>query len=157
MARRFDRSVKSLRKSRRNRKSRKLRKHNTKVLLHREHVFNLTSEKLSDNEYQLLSKGLKFIPTPFIKNSKNHLMRDFDEFARKLKCKFLFQNTAEDNKIHPFRTNSGFNPKNHVEPIQTYIDKTKLELSSIQIQNINDNLSASERRSLSDLKIAKTS
>jgi hypothetical protein len=117
-------------------KSRKLRKHNTKVILHREHVFNITSEKLSDNEYLLLSKGLKFIPTPFIKNSKNYLMRVFDEFARKPKCKFLFQKTAEDSKIHPFHTNSGFDPQNHVEPIQTYIDKTRLELSSIQILNI---------------------
>ena len=132
-----------------------MREHITKVLLQREHVFNLTSEKLSDDEYLLLSKGLKFIPTPLIKNSKTLLMRDFNEFARKLKCKFLFQKTAEDNKIHPFRTNSGFDPKNHVEPIQTYIDKTKLELSSIQTQNINDNLSASERRCLKDLKSRK--
>jgi hypothetical protein len=79
----------------------------------------------------------------------------FDEFARKLKCKFLFQKTADDNKIHPFRTNSTFDQNNHIKPIQTYIDKTKNKLSFIQIQNINDNLSPSERRSLRDLKSRK--
>jgi hypothetical protein len=52
--------------------------------------------------------------------------------------------------------NSRFNQNNHVEPIQTYIDKTKLEIIVyIQTQNINNNLIALEIRSLRGLKSRK--
>jgi vacuolar-type H+-ATPase subunit I/STV1 len=52
--------------------------------------------------------------------------------------------------------NSRFNQNSYVEPIQTYIDKTKLEIIAyIKTQNINNNLSALEIRSLRDLNSRK--
>lgn len=51
----------------------------------KQHVVNLSMKTLTDNEYLLLSKGLKFIPAPSPKGAKNDLLRDFNEFARKLR------------------------------------------------------------------------
>ena len=57
-----------------------------------------------------------------------------------------------DNNIHPFRMKSGYQPAMMNNPIQNYIDKTKLELSSMEIRKTTDNLSALERKALNTLK-----
>ncbi|XP_062579196.1 uncharacterized protein LOC134241129 [Saccostrea cucullata] len=117
----------------------------------RKYVLNLSKYQLNDNEYVLLAKGLKFIPTPKQKNVKRCILKDFDEFARKLRCKYHFDNGA-DSKIHPFRTSSGFQPPYTCSLLEEYIDKTKLELSSITTKTFQDNLTHSERNALSSLK-----
>lgn len=38
------------------------------------------------------------------------LMRVFDEFSRKLQCRYTFYNLKEDNEFHLFRFKSGFEP-----------------------------------------------
>ena len=86
-----------------NNKARNLRELNSKVLIAREHVFNLTSNKVSDSENIQLARGLKFIPSPSVKKAKLYLMRDFNAFARKMQCKYMFHDTTE-SEIHPFRT-----------------------------------------------------
>ncbi|XP_062587335.1 uncharacterized protein LOC134248972 [Saccostrea cucullata] len=154
MARRFNRNAKS--KSKKNRamnfKARKIREHKNKVLIARDHVFNLTPDKLSDDEYLLLAKGLKFVPSPVSHKVKQQVMKDFNEFARKLKCRFIFHDPDSDNDIHPFRMKSGFEPQIMNNSVQTYIDKTRLELSSMEVRKSSDNLSTSERRALKRLK-----
>lgn len=89
MTKRFDWKKKSLYKKHRtiNKKGHKLRKYSAEILVYREHVFNVKSDELSDDEHILLTKGLYFIPTPIIRISENLLTRDCNEFARKLKCK----------------------------------------------------------------------
>ena len=108
--RRFDRNGKRNIKRKRsmNTIAREKRTHNSKVLYAKEHVFNLADTKLADSEYLLLAKGLKFVPTPSTKFAKYHLLKDFNELARKIRCKLAFSNKKED--IHPFRTKSGFKP-----------------------------------------------
>jgi hypothetical protein len=44
---------------------------------------NISKSKLTDHDYILLSRGLKFIPNPEDKNAKLELLKDFDELARK--------------------------------------------------------------------------
>ncbi|XP_061185791.1 myo-inositol 2-dehydrogenase-like [Saccostrea echinata] len=92
MARRFDGNIKRRKRSIRamKYKARKNRKFYSNVLYAREHVFNLTKNKLTDSEYFLLAKGLKFIPTPSTKVAKNDLLKDFDELARKMRWKHVF-------------------------------------------------------------------
>ena len=133
--------------------AREKRTHNSKVLYAKEHVFNLTDTKLADSEYLLLAKGLKFVPTPSTKFAKNYLLKDFNELARKMRCKLAFSNKKED--IHPFRTKSGFEPPKSNGTLETFIDKVKLELTSMEIQKFNDNLSKKERRALNELRKRK--
>ena len=123
---------------------------NSKVLYAQEHVFNLTSKKLSAGEYLLLARGLKFIPTPSNKKAKSALLKDFDEFARKMQCKYMFAD--KDNEIHPFRTKSGYQPSTTSDTLRSYIDKTRLELSSIEVQKYCDNLSACEKEAIKTLR-----
>ena len=63
-------------------------------------VLNLSKHCLTCAEQSLLSKGLKFIPSPKSYNAKNIVLRDFDEFARKLRCKYMFSN-SDDNLLRP--------------------------------------------------------
>jgi hypothetical protein len=53
-----------------------------KLLDAKKHVVNLSTH-LSDAEYILLSRGLKFIPSPPIKFVKQDLLKDFGGFCRK--------------------------------------------------------------------------
>lgn len=152
MARRFDRNAKIKRRKSRamNKIARKNRELNHKVQDARQHVFNLTSSKLTDGEYLLLARGLKFIPTPSRKKAKISLINNFDEFARKMQCKYMFSDT--ESTMHPFRMKSGFQPNETNHALQTYIDKTKLELSSIEVQKFSDNVQKMEREAIKSLR-----
>ena len=54
-------------------------------------VFNLSKKVLSETEIKVLEKGLGFSPTPSFINEAD-LQRDFDDFARKMRCKWYFRN-----------------------------------------------------------------
>ena len=57
-------------------------------------VFNLSKKVLSETEIKVLEKGLGFSPTPSFINEAD-LQRDFDDFARKVKCKWYFRNESQ--------------------------------------------------------------
>ena len=67
-----------------------------------------------------------------------------------MKCKYMFSN--DDINIHPFRMKSGYKPNVQSDSLQTYIDKTKLELTSIQVHEYYDNLCAIERDAILSLR-----
>ena len=48
-------------------------------------VFNLSKNVLSETEIKVLEKGIGFSPTPSFINEAD-LQRDFDDFARKMRC-----------------------------------------------------------------------
>ena len=131
MARRFDKSKNSRKRKFQfyDKKERNKKTFQNKVTKAKEHVINLSSRKLTDNEYLLLARGLKFIPTPSIKFAKVKLMRDFDEFARKLRCRYLFQNQNSE-ELHPFRINSNYEPPFTCHTLENYISLTRFELST---------------------------
>ena len=56
-------------------------------------VFNLSRKVLSGTEIKILEKGLDYAP---IQNKVNEpeLRQDFDEFSRKMRLKWYFQNEA---------------------------------------------------------------
>ena len=53
----------------------------------KQHVKNLSNEQLTDEQITLLSRGLKFIPTPVTKENliRRKLLADFDQFARRMR------------------------------------------------------------------------
>ena len=92
MARRFNKLAK-IRKSKvraGDKSARKKRKNKATISRASKHVMNLSQKQLKDCEIKILAKGLKFIPTPINKNVQRNIASDFDEFARKLRCKYHF-------------------------------------------------------------------
>ena len=60
----------------------------------RGYVRNLSSQNITDHEINLLSKGLKFIPTPLTKEQhiRRQLLQDFEQFGRRMQStQSLFQ------------------------------------------------------------------
>ncbi|CAG2219956.1 unnamed protein product [Mytilus edulis] len=117
----------------------------------REYVKIFTTEKIKDDEILLLSKGLKYIPSPSTKFAKSSIASDFNEFARKLRCKYHFDK-GDIFKRHPFLTKSGYKPELANNAIETYIFKTKVEIDNITINKAHDNLTTLERKAISSLK-----
>ena len=74
---------KKRRNSLKNRRQTKERETNEKFL------HNLSSHQLTDSQVSLLSRGLKFIPTPATNETriKQQLLRDFEQFARRMRLK----------------------------------------------------------------------
>ena len=65
-----------------------------------DYVFNLSKKVLSQTEINVLEKGLGFSPTPSFINEAD-LRRDFNEFSRKMRCKWYFRNEAQGGKEIP--------------------------------------------------------
>lgn len=90
-------------------------------------VLNLSKHCLTRAEQSLVSEELKFIPSPMPYNAKNIVLRDFDEFARKLKCKYKYMfSNSDDNLLHPFRQHLGYIQEHPCDALDKYIDKTNL-------------------------------
>lgn len=84
---------------------------------HNPKVFNLSNRVLNETEIKLLSKGLKYTPTPRMNNEQ--LKTDIKEYTRKLRLKEYFneddddstQNLNEEQEQDLVRNKSDFNPK----------------------------------------------
>jgi len=72
------------------------------------YIKNLSNIALTDNDKALLSKGLKYIPTPPKLASNKSLMRDFNKFTRTMCLKHIFANSQ--SKPHPFHVKSSWQP-----------------------------------------------
>ena len=69
------------------------------------YIKNLSSQALTNNEVKLLSRGLKFIPTPPVPSSNKSLLKDFDHFARTMRLKYMFAK-KQKTSAHPFHVKS---------------------------------------------------
>ena len=121
-------------------------------------VVNLSSRELTEGEVALLSKGLKFCPTPSDLDRYN-LRKDINDFIRRIRLKeYFFQgdNVGGDFSDFPaFRNRSTWGPDRGREiAIEAYAQAVEEEiLSSVNNgRRIHSNLSESERKALKDLK-----
>ena len=59
----------------------------------KKHIKNLSNYTLTTAQINLLSRGLKFIPTPSIAENriKQQLLQDFENFARRMGLQYIFQ------------------------------------------------------------------
>ena len=73
---------------------------NSKFMLSN-NVVNLSERNFTQGEISLLSKGLKFCPTPKELN-KSAIKRDLKEFGRKIKCKYHFLSNPKEQERHNF-------------------------------------------------------
>ncbi|VDI27170.1 Hypothetical predicted protein [Mytilus galloprovincialis] len=122
-------------------KSRKIREESCKKF-----VLNLSSRLLTNEEYLLLGKGMKFIPTPKVSSTyiRKQIMKDFLELARKLRCRFHYS-TNTIKEIHPLYLQTGHIPPNGNNALEGYITDTKLEISRLKVKQFKHNLTLAER------------
>ena len=59
-------------------------------------VFNLSRKVLTETEIRVLEKGSGFASTP-TRIHESDLKRDFNEFSRKMTCKWYFRNEPTEN------------------------------------------------------------
>ena len=76
-------------------------------------VINLSSWHLSRDEIYLLSKGLKFVPTPTQIN-KAKIKEEKEVYGGKLRLMWHFRNDHWGFDVNPFQKKSKFNPKGDV-------------------------------------------
>ena len=85
------------------RKIQKLERNNNLRQQNERYIQNMSNEKLSNEEISLLSKGLKFVPTPNSneKTLRRQLMQDFNEFERRMRSidLNLYLQTTRNNRI----------------------------------------------------------
>ena len=130
-----------------NRRQTKERETNEKFL------HNLSSHQLTDSQVSLLSRGLKFIPTPATNETriKQQLLRDFEQFARRMRLLYIFH--EQNRKPHPFHVKSTWMPQvQHSVALESYLENFKTQLAEIKITKPKNNLSRNEVKALKELK-----
>ena len=94
-------------------------------------VFNLRKKALTETGTGILKRGLGFVPAPNFINEEN-LRRDFNDFSRKMRCKWYFRNELSDN----FSEAPAFKPKSLWKPpadqpcAELFLSKLQRELFS---------------------------
>ena len=130
-----------------NRRQTKERETNEKFL------HNLSSHQLTDSQVSLLSRGLKFIPTPATNETriKQQLLRDFEQFARRMRLLYIFH--GQNREPHPFHVKSTWMPQvQHSVAIESYLENVKTQLAEIKITKPKSNLLRNEVKALKELK-----
>ena len=105
-------------------------------------------KNLSENDKSLLSKGLKFIPTSPKPISYKSLLKDLNNFTRNMRLKYHFADHGSNP--HPSHVKSTWQPP--LQPsvaLESYLERTELEIASISFSNAKGNLSAQERQAIS--------
>ena len=98
---------------------------------------NLSNEQLTDKQITLLSRGLKFIPTPITteNNIRRELLKDFHLFARQMYFQYIYYD--KEREPHPFHVKSDWNiPVQPSVALETFLE-VKLELAEIQFKKPN--------------------
>ena len=96
---------------------------------------NLSRRELSEEDVSLLSKGLKFSPTP-TDIDKAKLKEDLEAYKRRMRLKWHFRNNEEE--FVPDE-NANFRPKSTWQP-----PKDDPVLENYLMQNMNSNMNSSD-------------
>ena len=99
---------------------------------------NFSSHQLTDNQVSVISKGLKFIPTPLTDDTKirHQLLQDFEHFARRMCLQYIFH--GQNKEPHPFHVKSRWIPP--VQPsvaLESYLESVKVQLTKIKQLSLN--------------------
>lgn len=75
-----------------------------------DNILNLSKRLLNKAEISLLSKGLKFVPTP-LNVDQASIKNDLEAFGRRLRLAWFFRKDNKPFQANPFMKKSDFNPK----------------------------------------------
>jgi len=114
---------------------------------------NLSTHQLSNDQVKVLSRGLKFIPTPVTNKTiiRRQLLQDFKQFARRMRLQYIFH--GQDKEPHPFHVKSNWMPPVQQSiTLESYLESVKTQLADIKINKPKNNLSRNEMAALKELK-----
>ena len=114
-------------------------------------VVNLSRCNLTNNGISLLSKGLKFVPTPMDIN-KAVIKEELETYGRKLRLMWHFRNDEREFSYDLFKKKSKFDPKRKDAAIELYLSRLEEEISSLDYKVRHSNLTKGERDSFDSLK-----
>ena len=108
---------------------------------------------MTDSQVSILSKGLRFIPTPVTNENeiKRHLLADFEQFVRRMRLQYIFHGNHKGK--HPFHVKPNWIPP--VQPsvaLESYLENVKVRLNEITTQKPKYNLSRKEHIAVKELK-----
>ena len=136
-----NKAVKSCKRYERKKNKEKKRFQNN-IESRKQHIKILSNTQLTDEQISLLSRGLKFIPTPVTREDiiRRQLLNDFGQFARRMRLKYIFH--GNDKEPHPFHVKLDWDPP--VQPsvaLEAFLEEVKFDLASIKLNRPKDNLS----------------
>ena len=108
---------------------------------------------LTASQVSLLSRGLKFIPTPATNETriKQQLLQDFEQFARRMRLLYIFH--KQNREPHPFHVKSTWMPQvQHSVALESYLENVKTQPTEIKITKPKNNLSRNEVKAPKELK-----
>ena len=106
---------------------------------------------MSKDEISLLSKSLKFIPTPKHTN-KALIKEELETYGRKLKLMWHYRNEKREITINPFKQKSKFNPKRKDTDIEIYLSRLEEKIFSLDKRLSYSNLTKEERQTIYSLR-----
>ena len=79
------------------------------------HIKNLSNVELTNDQINLLAKGLRVIPTPkqIEIQVRRDLLKDFDQFTRRMRLQYIYH--GENNEPHPFHIKYGWIPRFNIQ------------------------------------------
>ena len=93
-----------------------------------------TTLNLTNDQINLLSKGLKFIQTPVLGKNRvrQQLLLDYEQFARQMRLRYIFHD--KDSKQHPFHVKSNWEPPVQSSvTLETYLEEVKVQTAEIEV------------------------
>ena len=119
----------------------------------RKYIKNLSNLELTNDQINLLSRGLKFVPTPTTNETalRKQLLTDFKDFARRMRLQFIYH--GKDKNIHPFYVKSNWEPPvQQSVTLESYLEEIKIQLAHTPITKAIPNLPLNERKAITELK-----
>ena len=129
------------------------RRQTTQREINEKFLKNFSSHQLTDNQVSVISKGLKFIPTPVTdeKKIRHQLLQDFEQFARRMRLQYIFH--GQNKEPHPFHVKSNWIPPvQRSVALESYLESVKVQLAEIKTIKPKHNLSQNEFRAIAELK-----
>ena len=120
-----------------------------------DNILNLSKRELNDAEISLLSKGLKFVPTPsFVDRAA--IKTDLERFGRRLRLAWHFRDDDRPYIHNPFKSKSKFDPKGKDAAIEIYLSRLEEEILDINTKIKYHNVTREERKAIESLRNDKS-
>lgn len=112
------------------------------------YITNLSSKVLTPPQLDILSLGLKFVPSKV--QSQTELAGSLDSFERGNRLKHFFRN-CPSTKPHPFKKKSNWNPPKASATIEGYLKRVRTEVNAIHSLKTTPNLTPILNKALRQL------
>ena len=114
---------------------------------------NLSNHQLTDTKVNLLSWGLKFVPTAMTNttNIRRQLLQDFELFTRRMPLQYIVH--GQNKEPHPFHVISNWMPPvQQSGALESYLESVKTQPADIKITQPKQNLSCNEMAAFKPVK-----